>query len=114
MNKFLLITLICFFSLNLLQAQSNSPCNDSLYLKLKAKGIENLTEDEISYLSQKENECKVYNNSNKIDNSKIAAADQMVQQKRDTEQKNKRDRRNYKTRTAVGKLLWLTIVFGGL
>ena len=114
MKNLILVLILSLFSYTSLSAQTSSPCNDSLYLKLKSRGVENLSENEIAYLSQKENECRTYTNSLTVDKSKVEAANQAIVQKRNYEERERRDSRNYRLKKGTGKFISMVIIFGAL
>jgi len=53
--------------------QQYDPCNDSLYISLKSKSLDDLSEREYEYFSEKEKECYEYNRSQRELNAKIEA-----------------------------------------
>ena len=47
-------------------AQNNSPCEDSKYLELKKKKLDDMSDREYEYFSKKDTECNEFNNTSII------------------------------------------------
>lgn len=110
----MLFVLLLFSCATMLHAQTTSPCNDSMFIKLKARGVENLSEQEISYLNQKELECKAFLNANKVDNTKLAEANQAVQSRQTDRRRSNASHAAYKAKKGFGNLLVIAIATFGV
>lgn len=85
-----------------------------MFIKLKARGVENLSEQEISYLNQKELECKAFLNANKVNNTELAQANQAVQSLQTDRRRSNASHAAYKAKKGFGNLLVIAIATLGL
>jgi len=73
MKKYLLfLSLILSAVISFAQQRQASPCNDSLFVQLQAKGVTSLNETEFAYYSQKEKDCEAFTKSLANDQNKVS------------------------------------------
>ena len=92
--KYFLLTLYTFC---FLMAQSNSPCEDSKYLELKKKKLDDMSDREYYYFSKKDTECNEYNNASNIEKS--TNKDELTEEQSQAFNRKKLSVENYMTTT---------------
>jgi len=88
-------------------AQTSSPCDDLKFLELKKRGVENLSESEMTYYSQKEKECDQYLKASQNNSKVLAQVNSEINQKNNTEKQYQAR----KTKRKISTWFWVT-VFG--
>ena len=91
-------------------SQTSSPCNDQKFIELRKKGIENLSESEIAYYTQKEKECDQFTKSIQNNASNLENVNRQINQKNKSEE----EYRAAKSKKTFKAWFWFITIFGVL